>query len=122
MRRDQGFTIIELLFALTLTIIVGTLILVQKNDIDASHRDRQRKTAVNAIYYGLKEGYYPTKKNYPTSIDGKTLPYILPESFKTVGDDVYKVRYIGLDCKDGSCQRFELKVKLEKEAEYIKSS
>ena len=122
MRRDNGFTIIELLVALTLTIIVGVLIVLQKNDIDASQRDNQRKTAVNAMYYGLKEGYYPSKKSYPVAIDAKTLPYILPDSFKTVGDDAYKVRYIGLDCKDGVCANFQLKVKLEKESEYTKNS
>lgn len=122
MRRQNGFTIIELLVALTLTVIVGVLIVIQKNDIDASHRDDQRKTAVNALYYGLKEGYYPSAKSYPTSINAKTLPYILPESFKTIGDEVYKIRYIGLNCRDGSCQGFDIKVKLEKEAEYTKSS
>lgn len=122
MKRDNGFTVIELFVALTLTIIVGILIIVQKNDIDASQRDNQRKTAVNAIYYGLKEGYYPNKKHYPVSVDTKTLPYVLPESFKTVGDDVYKVHYIGLGCQNNICTSFKLKVKLEKEAEYVKAS
>ena len=122
MKRDHGFTVIELLIALALTIIVGILIVMQKNDINASQRDNQRKTAVNAIYYGLKEAYYPSKKQYPVSVNAKTLPYVLPESFETVGDDAYKVHYIGLGCQNGACADFKLKVKLEKEAEYVKNS
>lgn len=122
MKRNTGFTIIELVTALTLVCIVGTLIIVQKNDIDTSARDKQRKTALNALYYGLTEGYYKQNKGYPVSIKAETLPYVDPALFKTVGDDTNRVRYIGRDCQDGACQGFELRVKLEKEAEYKKAS
>lgn len=122
MRKNQGFTILELLVALTLTIIVGTLVITQKNDIDASHRDQQRKTALNSVYYGLTKAYYPVKKSYPTTVDAKILPYVEPALFETIGGADYKLYYIGKECKDDVCQGFELRIKLEKEDTYKKSS
>lgn len=121
MRRNQGFTVIELLTALALSVVVITLLITQKTSIDASLRDKERKTALNSIYYGLKEGYFPQNQAYPISIDKKTLPYTNPDAFKTIGDTVYAVRYIGKDCSEGKCQSFELRVKLEKESVYKKT-
>lgn len=122
MRRNQGFTIIELLTVLTLTLIVAALIIAQKNSVDASLRDKERKAALNSIYYGLKEGYFPKQQSYPTTISKEILPYTNPDAFTAIGDEIYTVRYIGKNCSEGKCQGFELKVKLEKEAEYRKSA
>lgn len=123
MKRASGFTVIELLSCIVLLCIVGTLILIQKNNIDASSRDQERKTAINAIYYGLKEGYVAEHKSYPTAINKETMPYIDPKSFEPVGDDPqYKLEYRGLDCTGTSCQKFEIRTKLEREAEYKKTS
>ena len=127
MRRNQGFTIIELLFALTLVIILASLVIIQKNNIDASTRDRERKTAINAFYYGLKEGYYKEHKSYPTTLSKENLPYIDPALFKdpqgkVIGQNGSDYHYFAKDCEGNNCTSFELRVKLEKEAEYTKSS
>lgn len=123
MRKNAGFTVIELLTALVLVIAIFVLAIAQKNDLDASKRDQQRKAGVNAIYYALKNGYYLQNKYYPTSVDAKKLPYIDPASFKTIGDDnKYDIHYRGLDCTGENCKRFEIKVELEKEATYQKSN
>ncbi len=123
MKRASGFTVIELMSCLVLLCIVGGLVVLQKNNLDASQRDRDRKTAVNAIYYGLKEGYVIEHKSYPVSIDSKSLPYVNPQAFQQIGDDsIYKMHYRGLDCDSDKCKKFEIKVKLEKEAEYKKLS
>lgn len=122
MRRNQGFTVVELLVALILVFIIAILVVLQKSDIDASHRDQQRKSNVNAMYYALKEGYYPKNQSYPTEANQKTLPYIDPAAFKQVGDSEYKIVYKGLNCDNQACQKFSISVRLEKEETYKKSS
>ena len=123
MRRTSGFTIIELISAVVLVAIVGTLVILQKNNLDAGTRDQQRKTSVNAIYYGLKQGYFVQNGNYPNEINATILPYVDPKSFEDVGDDPkYTIRYRGLDCEGAKCANFEIKTDLEKEATYIKKT
>ena len=122
MKRMSGFTIIELISAIVLICIIVGLVFLQKNNIDASTRDEQRKTAVNAIYYGLKEGYFPKNQSYPLEINSKTLPYIDPSSFTQIGDDSkYKIDYQALNCEGVICQGFVIKTKLEKESNYQKT-
>jgi|JRYK01.1.fsa_nt_gb type II secretory pathway pseudopilin PulG len=123
MKRNAGFTVIELFSALVVVLVIASLVIVQKNTIDATRRDQDRKTAVNAMYYGLKNAFFLQNNHYPTQINPTVLPYIDPTHFKLIGDDKkYKVTYRGLDCKGTTCQRFELRVPLEKEATYIKKS
>ncbi len=121
MKRTSGFTVIEVISAVVLVTIVGTLVVLQKNNIDAASRDQQRKTSVNAVYYGLKEGYLPQHNSYPIVVNKDTLPYVSPSSFELVGDDPkYKMHYQGLDCEAATCKGFEIKINLEKEATYSK--
>lgn len=127
MKRSSGFTVIELASALVLIILLGVLGIVTKNSLDASSRDIQRKTSVNAFYYGLKEGYFKANKSYPATITTKNLPYIDAKLFKdpkgrVVGSPQSDYRYRATDCKDNVCQHFEISADLEKEAQYKKSS
>jgi Tfp pilus assembly protein PilE len=127
MRRSNGFTIIELLVAITLLVAIGGLTLIQKNDLDASRRDQVRKIAVNSFHAGLKLGFYKQNKYYPTSINEKNLPYIDKSLFtdpwgKKVGTPTSDYHYRGLNCEAEKCQKFEVSAKLEKEASYAKSS
>lgn len=120
MKRTYGFTMVELMSAIVLLVIVSSLVLLQKSNIDASNRDKDRKTAVNAIYYGLKEGYFPQNQNYPIKVSKETLPYVDPSSFTELGNDKYDVQYHGLNCDGAKCQNFEIRVRLEKESVYKK--
>ncbi len=123
MKRTSGFTIIELISAVVLVAIVGTLIVMQKNNLDAASRDQQRKTSVNAIYYGLKQSYFVQNNSYPSEISAAILPYVDPKSFESVGNDSkYVIRYRGLDCESTKCANFEIKTDLEKEATYVKKT
>lgn len=123
MKRSNGFTVIELISALIIVIIIITIELVQKNSVEATGRDQDRKTAVNAMYYGLKQAFFVKNNYYPTEINATTLPYIDPNHFKLIGDDEkYKIVYRGLDCNGSQCQNFEIRVALEKEALYKKRS
>ena len=44
------------------------LFFVQKSNVDAMNRDDARKTALNAMYFALEEGYYPDHGYYPEEI------------------------------------------------------
>lgn len=127
MKRSLGFTIIELMSALVLVIAIIAVAFATKSNLDASSRDIQRKTAVNAFYYGLKEAYYKQNKAYPTSLNKQNLPYIDPKLFEdpdghAIGQPQSDYSYQAKDCEDGSCQSFDVSVRLEKEAIYKKSS
>ena len=66
MKRTAGFTVIEVI-AVTLFLSVATiLLLIQRENIAATHRDDQRKTAINAMHYALEEVYYVQNKAYPS--------------------------------------------------------
>lgn len=127
MRRSNGFTIIELLVAITVLLVIAGLAVIQKNSLEASQRDAMRKTAVNSMYYGLTQGYYRQAKSYPVSINEKNLPYIDKALFtdpegKKIGTPGSDYHYHGLNCEAQICQKFELSAKLEKEGLYQKSS
>jgi len=127
MKRSQGFTVIELITAIAILLLLGAVAILQKNDIDASARDQTRKTAVNAFYYGLKEGYFTQHKSYPPAISKENLPYIDTALFtdpddKKIGATGSDYHYRPLDCVGSNCKKFVLSADLEKEADYTKKS
>jgi len=127
MRRSRGFTVIELLFAFILITAIAVIAVIEKNNIDSSNRDRERKTAINALYYGLKDGYFKEHKSYPTSVSSKNLPFINPASFKdpsgkSIGDPESNYHYEAINCDGEKCKGFHLSAVLEQESNYKKSS
>lgn len=128
MKRSQGFTIIELLIVLLLVGVGLALFVTQKANIDASARDNQRKTAINAMYYNLEEVFYTQNNHYPESIDSKTLRAMDPDLFtdpsgQKLGETFSSYHYEGTNCNsDGQCKHYKLSADLEREAEYIKTS
>ena len=81
MKHSKGFTVIELVVAIVLIAIAGTLFFVEKAQIEQARRDSERKVAINAMYYALEEVFYPQNKYYPNSIDSKVLRSVDPELF-----------------------------------------
>lgn len=127
LKYSDGFTIIELFVAITVLVLIGALAIIQKNDLEASQRDQRRKTAVNAFYSGLKNGYHKENNSYPTTIDEKNLPYIDKSLFidprgKKIGTLGSDYHYRGLNCEAESCQKFSVSTVMEKEGVYKKSS
>lgn len=127
MKHQKGFTLIELMSTLVLVIALLGLAVVAKTNLDAANRDKQRKTAVNALYYGLTKAYFVKNKSYPTSLSKKNLPYINPSFFtdpegNTISDLPSDYHYKGQHCTQDKCQNFTLTARLEKEGTYKKSS
>lgn len=128
MKNPKGFTVIELLLVIVLLGVGSWLFFAEKNRIDQSQRDTQRKIAINAMYYNLEEVYFEQNNAYPVSIDSKTLRAMDPSLFTDpsgvkLGDANSDYRYEAVGCTtDGKCSSYNLRADLEREADYVKSN
>lgn len=128
MKHAKGFTVIELLVAIVLMATATTLFFVEKNQIEQTRRDTQRKVALNAMYYAIEEVYYPQHKSYPNAVDSKILRSVDPSLFtdpygNKIGSEGAEYRYEPTGCStDGNCTGYTLRVALEREAEYTKTN
>ncbi len=128
MKRAKGFTVIELLVAITLVIIAGVLFFVEKDQIQQTQRDTQRKVAINALYFAIEEVYYPQNKAYPKSIDSKVLRSVDPDLFvdpygSKIGEEGAEYHYDPTGCdNDGKCTGYTLRTSLEREGDFVKNN
>ncbi len=126
MLRTRGFTVIELIVLIILLFAIGLVVFIQVQDIRASERDNQRKSDINAIYYGLEEVFYEKNNYYPERISAKVLPYVSPESFKDpngyeINNRKSDYRYNPSGCVGGKCEGYSLRSVLQKEADFVKT-
>lgn len=127
MKRESGFTVIEILTVILFLSLATVLLFIQKANLEASQRDHTRKTAINAMYYSLEEVFFEKNGYYPSRIDSKTLRSMDPELFTdpdgikmNEADSSY--RYEGLNCDNEKCKAYKLTASLEKEAAYEKTN
>lgn len=125
MKRRNGFTILEIIIVAVFASLLLILFFVQKENIDAMERDDKRKTAINAMYYALEEGFYATNKYYPETISEENIKMIDPALWTdprgiNLGDELSSYSYEPANCNDGKCTEYILKATLEKEDIYIK--
>lgn len=124
--KKRGFTLIELCLTIAVFGILFVVFLLQKVNVDAMRRDEARKTAINAMYYALEEGYYKMNGSYPTSISAENLKMVDPKLFTDpngdlMGESGCDYIYIPANCDtEGKCQAYILRSVLEKEDIYIK--
>lgn len=126
MQTQRGFTLIELAIFILLILVLGITAFFQIQDVRASERDDERKTDINAMYYGLEKVYYEKNGYYPEAVDSKTLPYVSPESFKDpngkeINNRESDYRYNPSGCVEGKCEGYSLRSVLQKEADYVKT-
>lgn len=70
LRKQTGFTIIELLIVIAIIGILATLVLTNFQGAQARGRDTTRKSDINSIYQKLEE-FYNEKGGYPAgNLDG----------------------------------------------------
>lgn len=125
--KRKGFTLIEILVVGCFAALLLILFFVQKNSLDAMERDEQRKTALNAMYYALEEGFYTEHKYYPETISEENLKMMDPSLFTdpsgvNLGSEGSTYSYTPANCKDGKCKEYVLRASLEKEDVYVKKS
>ena len=127
MKNKSGFTLIELIIVIVFASLALILFFVQKINIDAMERDDRRKIAINAMYYGLEEGYYAKNGYYPETISEENLTVIDPNLFTDpsgiiLGETGCSYTYEAANCEDGKCKEYTLRAVLEKEEDYIKKN
>lgn len=135
---QRGFTVIELVVVTAFLLFAGVLFFTQKNNLEIASRDKERKTAINAMYYGLEEAFYKQNSYYPEKIDEKNLTtvdadlFVDPNGIK-LGQATQKIdeedvpvtsdyRYESTNCVLGKCKSYTLRADLEGEADYVKKS
>lgn len=127
MKSSKGFTVIELLFIVVILVAASVVFFIQRNNVETAARDSQRKTAINAMYYGLEEVYYGKNKYYPVSIDSKLLSSVDPILFtdpdgNEFGSSASQYHYEGTNCNNNQCKSYTLRADLENEEDYVKTS
>ncbi|MBR2996845.1 type II secretion system protein [Candidatus Saccharibacteria bacterium] len=123
----KGFTVIELLVVCTFACLLLIFFFVQKSNVDAMNRDDQRKTAINAMFYALEEGFFAENGYYPDSISEENLKVIDPALFTdpdgiNLGTEGSSYSYEPANCKNGKCKEYTLRATLEKEDIYTKKN
>ncbi len=127
MKRQNGFTVLELIIVIVLVALAGTVFYIQKRDLEVAKRDSDRKTSINAIYYNLEDVYYPTNKAYPEALTADQLKGLDPAQLNdpggiAVGLEGSNYRYEPKDCNNHLCKSYTLTADLEHEADYVKDS
>lgn len=123
-----GFTLVEILVVIGFLGLLFIFALLQYFTLSAMDRDEQRKTAINAMYYSLEEGFYAQNGYYPQTISDTVLTTMDPELFTdpdgvNLGSEGSTYTYEPADCDDnGHCQEYTLRADLEREDDYIKRS
>ena len=127
MKRERGFTILELVVVIFFASLLLILFFLQKLNLDAMHRDEQRKVAINAMYYALEEGFHAKNGYYPENISEENLKVMDPSLFTdpsgiNLGQEDSDYTYEAANCTNGKCKEYTLKARLEKEDTYIKKN
>ena len=125
MKMRKGFTLPELIVVTAVAGLIFIVFFIQKANVDAMNRDDTRKTAINAMYYALEEGFYAENGSYPESISEDNLKAMDPALFTdpngiNLGKDGSNYSYEPGNCEDGKCKEYILRATLEKEDIYIK--
>lgn len=126
--KKKGFTLLEIMVVGAFAALLLILFFIQKANVDAMDRDDQRKTAINAMYYSLEEGFYKENGYYPTEISEKNLKTMDPELFTdpmgiNLGSEGSSYSYEAEDCDyENHCKGYTLRAELEKESSYIKKN
>lgn len=138
MRHRAGFTVIELLFIILIFSAASVIFFIQKNAIEVTARDTQRKTAINAMHLALEEVYFKEHDHYPRELTKDTLPSVdevlftdpngikLGQTTVTINGTKYPVqsnyRYEATDCTENACNSYTLRSTLEHEDDFIKKN
>lgn len=123
----HGFTVIELILVISVTLIASVIFFIQKQNLEILVRDNTKKTAINAMYYGLEEVFYPANKYYPRSISADKLKSVDPTLFtdpsgKKINEAGSSYTYLPTNCDGDKCKGYTLNADLTNETDYEKSS
>lgn len=126
-KKYQGFTVIELILIIVIIGFASILFFMQKHNIEVVASDDTKKTAINAMYYGLEEVFYTANKYYPQTINTDNLKSVDPALFTDpsgikLGTAGSAYSYTPTNCSDGQCKSYTLQATLNNEGDYTKTS
>lgn len=127
MKKQSGFTVIELIVVAAFLITAGIVLLLQVQKIKHEHINNQKKTAINAMHYSLEEGFYKQHGHYPEQLADDTLKTMDAALLKdpqgvAIGDAQSSYRYEAKDCWEGKCKQYTLRALLDGEEDFVKQS
>lgn len=127
MNKRNGFTVIELLVVIAFLIAVAVLGFFQLSKIRNESDNTKKRTAINAMYYSLEEGFYAKNGYYPEKIEDKTLltmdtALLNDPNNKKIGDRASAYLYEAANCSNGKCKSYKLRAVLAGEDDYVKES
>lgn len=127
MNKRNGFTVIELLVVIAFLIAVAVLGFFQLSKIRDESDNTKKRTAINAMYYSLEEGFYAKNGYYPKKLEDRTLltmdtALLNDPNNKKIGDRASAYRYEAANCNNGKCKSYKLRAVLAGEDDYIKES
>ena len=126
-KHTHGFTVIELIFIIVLIGFASVLFFVQKQNLEKVASDNTKKTAINSMYYGLEEVFYPANNYYPQTINSDNLKSVDPNLFTdpdgvALGTTGSAYTYTPTDCTDSKCKGYTLTATLSNEDDYTKTN
>ena len=127
MNKRNGFTVIELLIVIAFLIAVAILGFFQLSKIRDESDNTKKRTAINAMYYSLEEGFYAKNGYYPEKLEDRTLltmdtTLLNDPNNKKIGDRASAYRYEAANCNNGKCKSYKLRAVLAGEDDYVKES
>ena len=127
MNKRNGFTVIELLVVIAFLIAVAVLGFFQLSKIRDESDNTKKRTAINAMYYSLEEGFYAKNGYSPEKLEDRTLltmdtALLNDPNNKKIGDRASAYRYEAANCNNGKCKSYKLRAVLAGEDDYIKES
>jgi len=128
MKKEAGFTVIELVIFFVILVVLGAFFWIQKVDLENSFDDQMRKTSINAIYHNLTEIYHAKNGYFPSTINAEKLTAIDPDLLIdpygiALGEPGSDFSYEGVNCDNkGRCKDFILSSQMEKEATYTRTA
>lgn len=127
MNKRNGFTVIELLVVIAFLIAVAVLGFFQLSKIRDESDNTKKRTAINAMYYSLEEGFYAKNGYYPEKLEDRTLltmdtALLNDPNNKKIGDKASAYHYEAANCNNGKCKSYKLRAVLAGEDDYVKES
>lgn len=128
MKTDRGFTVVETLVTIIFLGVVGTVGYALFEAIRMTHRDQDRKVAINTIHANLEEVVRPKLKGYPRVLSAAQLTAMDKELLKDpdgtlIGAQSSDYRYEPTKCNGGDvCGGYVLSADLEREADFVKKN
>lgn len=127
MKKSSGFTVIELVVAITFLIGAAIVAGVQINKAQQVSDNTLKKTAINAIYYSLEESFHKQNGYYPETITDETLTtmdkdLLVDPNGKKLGEANSAYRYEAQGCENSKCKSYTLRASLFHEEDFVKES